>query len=464
MKVKLEEVNQAKKKVVVTLEPSEVKSSQNKMMVSLRSEVEVKGFRKGKAPDDMILREIGNDSFRGHLLRQLVTDTYPKAIEETKSMPISDPEAELETKILEGPVTYSATFEVVPVISAKDYKKIPLVKNEVSVEDEEVEYEISRLQRQMMQLEPAPDGAIDDDMIALVEYKGTADGKTFEGCESDNFVVETDNKSLLPDFIKGVRGMKAGEEKTIAFVYPKNYFNADVGGKKAKFEVKVKEVRKRILPEVNDDFTKNFGEFKSLKDFKAELKKRIETMKKMNEQARLERESAKAIADKNPFEMPPAMVSYHLNQMLEDHAKELSKQGKTLDDAKFDTNQFVRENYEEAMLRARWYVLAESIAEKEGLIASDKDVESRVKFLAEVNKKKVEEIMPKKGTPEWDTLCRSIRSSMALKFVIDNAKASVIKADSKKTSKPAKVSKPTKSAKKTDSKAKATKGKKGTKK
>ena len=429
MKAKLECVSSIKQKVVVSITAEELKKSRHELYNVLKHEVTVKGFRKGKSPEALIIQEMGDASYKNRLVRQIVKDTYPDAIEQVSGKPISDPEVDVEKAPLEGDFSYEAAFEVVPEEKAKDYKKISLVKNEINVGNADVEEELAKMQRQLMQLEPAPEGIIDSEHMAVVEYKGTADGKTFKGCESDNFIVETDSKALLPEFIKKVSGMKIGEERTVNFVYPKDYFNKEVAGKNGEFFVKVKDIRKKHLPPIDDAFTKNFGKFDSLSAFKKDLKTRMQASLKYNEQTRLEKSAAIEVANKNKFEVPAAMISFHLSQMLEELSSRLSQQGKTLDDAKLDTDVFVKENYDEALLRAKWYILSESIAVQEKLEATQKEIDERITLLAQMQKKPEHEVRPKEGGSEWHSLCRSIRSSLALKFVLDSSKTKVLPKD-----------------------------------
>ncbi|HPM42136.1 MAG TPA: trigger factor, partial [bacterium] len=256
MKASIETISKIKRQITVEATADSVKKAFASAIEKIRKEAKVPGFRKGKVPDNVIEGRFGED-LEVEAIRELVRATYPKAVEETGAKPLADPSVEPVGKIEKGkPFTYKAAFEVYPDFTAEGYEGLKLEQEKVEVVDDEVEGELRRLQRQRTQLEPAPEGALGPGMIAMIDFKGTAGGSAFPGSEAENYVVDFGGGNLLEEFEVQIEGMKASEERDIEFDYPADYFKKEIAGKRGAFNVKVKEVRKKVVPELSDEFAK----------------------------------------------------------------------------------------------------------------------------------------------------------------------------------------------------------------
>lgn len=383
MKSSIEKINSIRQKLTIEAEASQVDRALKEAIEKVKKDAKMPGFRKGKVPDDMIMKRHA-DEVKTEAIREVVRATYPEAVKETEARPISEPHVEIAGMIEKGkPFTYYATIEVYPEVEAKGYSGLTLTREKVSVTADEIDTELGRIQKQMTQLEPAEGGEIGPGMVAMIDFKGTAGGKTFAGSEAENYVVDFGTGALLQEFEVEIKGMKSGEERKISFHYPTGFFRRELAGKKGEFNVKVKEVRRKVVPELDDEFAKTLGDFKDLAAVKTDLKKRIAEYKEGLEQGKLREQAIRTLIEKNQdLEVPTALVDAELGNMLEHVKRQHEARGKKFDVKKIDAKRFVTENVKEATDRARGYMLARAISQKEEIEATDEDLEQRIAQMA----------------------------------------------------------------------------------
>lgn len=450
VETKLEDVNSVSQKLTVTVPPQHIKKSAKKALNELKKDAKVPGFRKGKVPDEMIKQRMG-ESYTEEVVRQIVSDSYPEAVKLSNAHPISDPRIETQTVVVDEskPYVYSAVFEVYPNVEPKNYEGMKLEKEKVVVSKDEVENELKALQQQMTQLEPAKDATLSKGILARVDFKGTADGKTFEGSEAKDFIVDLEAKNLLPEFEKQIEGMKENEERTIEFSYPSDYFNKEIAGKKGTYEVKCKELRRKVVPELNDDFAKDLGPFKTIDDVRKVLNDRIAWFKEGQQRMNLHRQVMENFSKEQPIDVPDVMVSSELGSMLDEFSKQLESQGKTLKDIGLDPSTFVRDHMGEAQLRVRGYIIANAIAQKEKITVNDQELEQRLKAIAQQTGE--QEAKVRKHFTD-NNMLGGLKSQMLIEKTLDHVvdKAKVKETSGKKaaTAKPKEESKPKKTTKK----------------
>jgi trigger factor len=450
VETKLEDVNSISQKLTVTVPPQHIKRSAKKALAEVKKDAKVPGFRKGKVPDEMIKQRMG-EAYTEEVVRQIVRDSYPEAVKLSNAHPISDPRIETATVVVDEskPYVYSAIFEVYPKVEPKDFTGMKLEKEKVQVSKEEVENELNALQQQMTQLEPAPDATLTKGVLARVDFKGTADGRTFEGSEAKDFIVDLEAKNLLPEFEKQIEGMKENEERKIEFSYPPDYFNKEIAGKKGTYEVKCKELRRKVVPEFNDDFAKDLGPFKTMDDVRKTLNDRIAWFKEGQQHMQLHRQVMENFSKEQPIDVPDVMVSSELGSMLEEFSKQLESQGKTIKDIGLDPSTFVRDHMSEAQLRVRGYIIANAIAQREKITVTDEEVGHRLKAIAQQTGE--QEAKVRKHFTD-NNMLGGLKAQMliekTLDYVIDKAKVKETSGKKAEAEKPKKESKPKKTTKK----------------
>lgn len=429
MKTSLEKISPIKQQLSVEAPAEAVDEAYAAALDKVRKEAKIPGFRKGKVPDSVVEGRFGED-LAMEAVKELVRRTYPKAVEESGAKPLADPTIEPGGKFEKGKTfAYKALFEVYPEFTAEGYEGLKLEREKAEVADEEVEGELRRLQRQMTQLEPAPDGALGPGMIAMIDFKGTAGGAPFAGSEAENYVVDFGTGNLLEEFEVQIAGMKASEERDIEFDYPTSYFKKEIAGKRGAFRVKVKEVRKKIVPELGDEFAKEIGSFANIAEVRQDLKKRIADYKEMAAKNALKEQAIRLLIEKHKdLEAPTPLVEAELGNMIEQLDKQLRAQGKSLAEAKIDGKQFVHANAKEAAARALGYMIVNAIASQEKIEVADEEYEKRLEEIAAANRQPIAKI---REHVEKNNMAGQIRSQMrfekTLDFVLGKAKISEIK-------------------------------------
>ena len=423
-KQKLETIDSIRRGLEVDISAVQVDKAFSAAIEKVRKEAKLPGFRKGKAPDDVLMKKFGKE-IEAEALQGAIRESYPVAVRDAGAMPLSEPRIEPKGRIEKGkPFTYKAIVEVYPEVVAKGYERLTLTTHKVEVTDDEVEAELVKMQRQMTQLEPVPDGEVGPGMLTMIDFDGTAGGKAFPGSKAEDYVVDFGTGSLLEKFEAEIAGMKAGEERSISFHYPTDFFRREIAGKKGEFKVNVKEVRRKVVPELDDGFAKELGDFKTLADVRRELKKRIAAYKEQLLRANLREQAIRALIDKHQgLEVPTALIDAELGNMLEQVKRNAQSRGQKFDASKIDSREFVKKNVGEATERARGYMLVRAISEEKKLEVSDNEIEERINQMAADAKRKVPEV---KEYLKKNDMMESLRSQIlfekTLDLVVDKAK------------------------------------------
>lgn len=434
MNATLEKIDAIKQAVNVEVTAEEVNRAFDSVMNEMRKEVQIKGFRKGKVPDEMILSHFSKD-LHAEAIKKVVSDSYPAALDSVGANPLGSPS--IEPKAMcerDKPFSYKATFEIYPEIVAKNYEGLSLEREKVEATDEEVELELKRVQTMMTQLEPAPDGSIGPNMVGMVDFNGTADGVSFNGSSAENYVVDFGSGNLLKEFEAQIVGMKGGEQRTIEFDYPTDYFRKDIAGKKGKFTVKVKEVRKKVVPELNDDFAKEIGKYENLKAVKDDIKAKILELKETSEKNKLTTQAIDKIVEAHKdILVPEAIIEAELSNMVEQIRRRVESQGKKFEDLNIDPKEFVQANIEEATKRARGYMLIRAISEQEKVMATDDDLQAKIKQIAEQARQTLEKVQADfQQENNMEKLRAQLVFEKTLELVVAKAKVKEVKAKKEK--------------------------------
>ncbi|OGQ23489.1 MAG: trigger factor [Deltaproteobacteria bacterium RIFCSPLOWO2_02_FULL_44_10] len=391
MKAKLEQINSISQAIVVEVTAELVEKSRQKVLSRLAKEIKIPGFRKGKVPAAVVEKQLG-DNLQHEVLEQVVRDSYPDALREVEARPISDPKIEPAILTKGEGLSYRATYEIVPELELKKYTGLHLEREPHEVTDEEMQQELRRLQERMTQLEPVEGEGLAEGMMGRINFKGTADGKPFKGSESKDFVVDIGSGHLLKEFEHELSGMKKGEKRNIHFVYPTDYFNQEVAGKKGAFEVQLTDLRRKVVPHLDDEFAKSLGSYETFEKLQEELKNRILEAKKNMTRRSLHRQVMEKLAEEHPIEVPQTMVQAELNGMIEQLHRDLQRQGKTLQDVGINAEHFVKENYHEALLRTRGFLVISAIGKKEGLQVTAEEITERIQTIAAASGQKESEV------------------------------------------------------------------------
>ena len=375
-----------KSKVALTIEADAAafEAAINKAYLQQRSKISVPGFRPGKAPRKMIESMYGAEVFYEEAVNILLPDAYEAAVKEQELKVVGYPEVELESCGKDG-VVFKCTVAVYPEVTLGQYKGLEAPKAEVNVTDEDVENRLNEMADRNSRL-VSVEREIQKGDTADIDFEGFDNGVAFDGGKGENFDLEIGSGSFVPGFEDQLIGMKAGEEKDIDITFPENY-TPELAGKPVVFHVKVNEVKEKQVPAIDDEFAKDVSEFDTLKDLKADIKKKLTAERTESAQRAFEDVLMAKVAEGIEADIPEEMVELQAERMMEQFKQQLASQGIPFDQYLKMTNtaeaDFRKQAQGPAADQVKMDLAVEAIIKAEGLEASDEDVESEMKSVAE---------------------------------------------------------------------------------
>jgi len=424
MKSVVEEVGTLKKKLSIEVAPDAVTRELDRALADVAKKASIPGFRPGKAPKAIVEKHYGGE-VRADVLQRLVSEAYLRAMEENKLNPVDIPAIDNVSDLVKGsPLSFTATVEVRPQIALGTYEGIEVKESAITVSDGELNETIDRLREMYAQLEVVEGRPVQKGDSLIIDFEGFHDSKPIEGAKASDYLLELGSNSLIPGFEEQLVGMNKGETREIKVTFPKDYNNEGLAGKDASFTVTLKEIKKKVLPELNDEFAKDIGNDKSLDELKAGIKQDIE-IRKRNEQASAQRESIlSTLVDSHTFDLPEGMVDRELLSMARSHATRLARKG--VDMKSFDIAKFREENKALAEKRVKGLLLLDEIAEKEKIDVSPQEISSALAVMAKSSGQTVDAI--KKYYESQDGGLENLRGSLiqekALGLLLSKAKKS----------------------------------------
>ena len=385
--------------------------------------INVPGFRKGKAPLHIIETYYGAEVFFEDALNLLYNDAVEEAINESGLKVIDDKmDFDLVSISKEDGVDFKVSVTTYPEIKLKKYKGLKAEKQIAKVDASEITAELKSLADRNARMISVEDRAAKKGDTVVIDFEGFVDGKAFDGGKAEGHSLELGSGQFIPGFEDKIIGHNIDDAFDIDVTFPKDYGAEDLAGKDAVFKIKLHEIKVRELPEIDDEFAKDVSEFDTLKDFKADLKKKaLERKEKAAEEA-LENELVQQIVDGIEGEIPEAMFEKRLNQSVEEFAYRLQSQGMDFDTyLKYSggtIDDFKKNFRPQAEMQVKYRLALEKIAELEDIKADDKAIEAEYKKLAEGYGVDVEKV--KAAIPQTD-LQKDVKVGKAIDFVKANA-------------------------------------------
>ena len=375
-----------KSRVALTIETSaeEFEAAVNKAYLKMRGKINVPGFRVGKAPRKIIEKMYGAEVFYEEAVNILLPDAYEGAVKEKELNVVGYPEVELESCTKDG-VVFKCTVAVYPEVKLGQYKGLEAPKAEVKVTAADVNARLKEMADRNSRL-VSVERAVKKGDTADIDFEGFDNGKPFDGGKGENFDLEIGSGSFVPGFEDQLIGMKAGEEKDIDITFPKDY-TPELAGKPVVFHVKVNEVKVKEVPALDDEFAKDVSEFDTLKDLKADIKKKLTAERTEAAQRAFEDVLMAKVAEGVEADVPHEMVDLQAEQMTEGFKQQLAAQGIPFDQYLKMTNtteaDFKSQAYGPAEQQVKMDLAISAIVKAEGLEASDDEVEAEMKKVAD---------------------------------------------------------------------------------
>ena len=357
--------------------------------------INIPGFRKGKAPRRLIEKEYGEGVFYEDAIKNLYPAAIVEAAEEAGLNIVRDKvDLDIEEAGKDG-LTFKAVITVEPEVEIKDYKGIEYTPTSLEVTDEDIDEEIKKVQKRNSRLVTVEDREAQNEDIAVIDFKGILDGEAFEGGSAENYSLTLGSGAFIPGFEEQVVGHKSGEEFTIDVTFPEDYQADELKGKAVQFEIKLHEIKTHELPEVDDEFVKDVSEFETVDEYKADLKTKLEESKKTNADNSKEQQIAEKLTE---------LLGIDLNTYMQYTGLTEDKLRETY--------------YDRAETQVKLRLALKKIAELEGLKASDEDVEAKYNELAETYKVDVSRV---KAAFDKKDIAGDIETERAMNFVKENA-------------------------------------------
>ena len=426
MNCKVQETKNANEvKLEITVEAEKFDEAIKKVYFKSAKYFNIPGFRKGKAPMQIVEKYYGKEIFYEDAFNEVAQDALEEAVKENKLEVVSRPDIEV-TQIEKGKdLIFEAIMQTKPEAKLGKYKGIEIKKIEYNVTDEDIEHELGHMQEHNARLISIEDRPVESGDIATIDFEGFVDGKAFEGGKAEGHELEIGSNTFIPGFEDQVIGMKIDEEKDIQVKFPDEYFSKDLAGKDATFKVKVHEIKKKELPTLDDEFAKDVSEFDTLKELKESIKEKQQ--KQNDEKAKYETQDAviKAVCENVKVEIPSGMIEMEIDNMLKDIEQRLSYQGLKLEQylqmmGKSEAD--MRKEYEpQAIEGIKSRLALEAVIKAEKIEATDKEVDEKLKEMAKnYGKENDEEFLKNENVRNY--IKEGLASEKAMDFLVKNAK------------------------------------------
>ena len=419
-------ISREKNDVKFTMEftAEEFDNAQIKAYQAAKGNIEIPGFRKGKAPRSIIEKHFGEGVFFEDAIDELFRENYVKAIRELELDIIDSPAAEF-TQLKKGEgFTATITVACSPIVEVKNYKGVEIEKVENEVKDEDVENDIKSLQKRNARIVSVERPAQDGDTV-LLDYAGFVGEDQFEGGTADGQELVLGSGMFIPGFEEQLVGVSAGEQKDVVVTFPEEYHAEDLAGKEAVFHCTVHEVKEEQLPELDDEFAKDVSEFDTLEELKASTRERLESYAKAGAESQMKDAAVGKVVESNEVDIPRIMVEDEIDRMMQELDQQMRYQGLSLEQylafTQKDAAAFRDEIRADAEKAVKTRLIMNGIVEAEKFEVTPEELEEELKVMAiqyQMTADKVKELI---GEENMKYLEKDLKTKKAIEFIFENA-------------------------------------------
>lgn len=381
MKVTVEELSPSKRALHVELPPERVADRLEATFREWGQKLQLPGFRRGRVPRE-IIRSRFQAEVQDEVLRVLIPDSYREALTQTALEPVGQPDVEDVHFHAGEPLRYKAVVDVKPSVTAANYRGIALEREKIEVTDQEIDRALEYLRDDNAEYVPMEGWpALKDDLVVL-DHEGTVQGKPLKGGSGTNLTVALGHEGYLPGFTEQLAGLQKGDTKRFALHVPADYPRKELAGRSIEFRVTIKEVKKRRVPELNDEFAKSVGDVDTLSELREKLRQQLLQRKTREQDSVLKRTLVDKLIQQHPIDAPEAMVEREAAAVLEELAMRLRATGGRMDGLPDDPNAVQAKAREIATRRVKESLLLEAVAKQEQLTVSDDELTAEINALA----------------------------------------------------------------------------------
>lgn len=397
----------------------------NKAYNANKGKFSIDGFRKGKAPRKIIENYYGHDVFWDEALNGLLDKGYFDAVAEMGLEVISQPSFDSPEIKKDEPVVLTGSVQVFPEVEVANYKGLEIEKICTSVGDAEVQEELERVQKSQARMEAVEDRKSENGDTVIIDFEGTVDGEAFAGGTAENFELKLGSGQFIPGFEEQLEGKSAGEEVSVEVVFPGDYHAEELAGRPAVFKTTIHEIKKEILPEIDDELASDVSDFETLEEYKADLLKKLSEKAAETDLSVMKDRALEALYNGNEIEVPEVMVRNELDNMLYEMNQQLQAQGlglqqyiewtgKTVEDVR-------NEAKPEAEKRVKTRILLKNVIRLENIEVSDEEVEKLINEFAEQYGMTAEQVKTMAGSDTENYFKEDAQTKKVIDFIFDNA-------------------------------------------
>lgn len=429
MNVQLNNLENSQVELIVKVGKEEFCEALQKAFKKNVGKYNVPGFRRGKVPFSIFKQMFGTEVLYNDAANLVIDKSYRNAIEENKVEVVDYPNIELITCNENEDFEYKATVYVKPQVKLGDYKGLGIEEVKYEVSKEDIDKELDSLRGKNVRLISKEEGKVEENDIAIIDFKGFVDDKAFEGGEGKNYSLTIGSKTFIDNFEEQLIGKSKGEEVVVNVTFPEDYNVDNLRGKPAKFEVKINDIKVKELPELNDEFAKNFSEFNTLDELKNSIESKLKTSNENKQKYELENSIIEEVCENAEVNIPNPMIESEIDRLIEDFENKIKYQGISLD--KYCqyygiSLEDIRNNFRD---RASKQVLSnlvlEEISKQENIKVEEEEVNNKALELAKMysqDEKQVDAIKQTLLHSHKNSLERDLTFTKTIEFLVDKNK------------------------------------------
>ena len=426
MKVTAEKHENNMTELTIEVPAAELDKAIEKAYRKLANQVNVPGFRKGKVPRKILEARVGKQALLAEAFDIIVPGAYSKAVEEQKIDVVGRPEVEIVTLQESEPLVFKAKVATKPEITLGEYKGLQVKEVITEISEDDVDKQIKTLQDRHAKMVVAEDAELAMGDFAIIDFDGTIDGVPFSGGQSKGYPLQLGSGSFIPGFEEQLVGARLNDEREVSVQFPEEYFVKELAGKNAKFAVKINDIKRREIPEVDDDFVKEASEVATVEELRSQIKNSLTEAAKQNDEKTFRGQAVKQAVENVQVDLPEVMIEEKIDHMIQDLEDSLQGRGLTLEKYLGYINTDVkglREHYREAAIEEiKTELVLEAIAKQEVLTVSDEDFDKEVERMATAYKVPVENVKKMLGDPSRsEFLKEGILRRKAFDLIVEQA-------------------------------------------
>ncbi|MCD8180806.1 MAG: trigger factor [Firmicutes bacterium] len=425
MAVKNEQIEKNLVKLTFEVSAEDFDKAVNQVYKKNANKFNIPGYRKGKAPRKIVEKYYTPAVFYDDAINSVLPQAYEAALKESGVESVARPEIDVEEIKAGEPVVFTALVTTKPEVALGEYKGIEVDKIDYTVTDEDVQKDIEAMQQKNARLITVDDRGIENGDIAVIDFKGYTDGVAFDGGAGEDYELEIGSGTFIPGFEEQLVGAETDADVDVNVTFPEEYHADNLAGKEAVFKVKVKEIKKRELPEIDDDFASEASEFDTLEELKADVRKKLEETAMNKAKTETENAIIDKVIENAEFDVPDAMVEAQIDNLVNDFAQRISYQGMNLDMYMQYTGQtmetFRAQFTEQAKKQISGSLVLEAVQKAEGIEAGPEEVELHLVDMSKKYNMELDKLKEVLSDAEKENIKKELEIQKTIDMIVNNA-------------------------------------------